>query len=261
MMRRLARLCILGRRRSFVLLRLALHLLVGFALHLLLVLRLLLWFALHRVLVLLLLILRRRRLVRAAVLVRVVVLLRVLFVGGRHRREVLRLVRIVEGLVGRGQRRLALIDRGELIAIFAREARLVLLVGRRGAAVFPGLHLGLRRFGANAALTAVIADVRVVVLVAVDDRLIHVGVVNDRFIDVRVRGVIAVLVTGPRSADETGSDVTAAIVHAAVEADAGAPVAAVPAVGATVVTPVAWSPVGSNRWRGDPDAGNPVVTG
>src|ERR1700722_13782351 len=131
MMRRLARLCILGRRRSFVLLRLALHLLVGFALHLLLVLRLLLWFALHRVLVLLLLILRRRRLVRAAVLVRV--------------------VRTVEGLVGRGQRRLALIDRGELIAIFAREARLILLIGRRGAAVFPGLHLGLRRFGANAA--------------------------------------------------------------------------------------------------------------
>jgi hypothetical protein len=110
---------------------------------------------------------------------------------------------------------------------------------------------------ADAAIASVIADVGRIVIV-VDDRCV-VGVVNDGHIDVIHGAIVREVATFPPPAQIANSDVTEAIIHAAIKSDVGSPITAMPVIAAVAPTPVTGCPKNAYTRSQDPSAGNPII--
>ena len=112
------------------------------------------------------------------------------------------------------------------------------------------------------ARAAVVADV-----VVVDDGVllnhgaVFVDVGHMHAAEVRDRAVIRKGSATPLAAEEADAAVAEAVVHSAVEANVGAPVAAMPSVETTCESPITGSPEYADPRRINPDAGNPVIAG
>jgi hypothetical protein len=120
-----------------------------------------------------------------------------------------------------------------------------------------GLSLLSGLLRANAAIAAVIADAGRIVIV-VDDRCV-VGVVNDGHIDVVHAAVVRETATFPPPPKIANSDVTEAIIHAAIKSDVGPPITGMPVVAAVAPTPVTGCPKNAYARGQDPSAGNPII--
>jgi hypothetical protein len=77
--------------------------------------------------------------------------------------------------------------------------------------------------------------------------------------NVVVSTVVPEVAAAPVSAEEAGAEVAEAVVNATVVTDGRAPVACVPKVAASAVTPVARGPESANVGRGDPGAVDPFI--
>jgi len=116
------------------------------------------------------------------------------------------------------------------------------------------------RIVTDAARAAVVRDVVIVDdCRVIDDRPIHVRIVDDGSIHVHDRGVIGKIAAMPLSAHEANAHVAESIVHATVEANVRSPVSGMEDVQATGPAPVRWSPQCALVWRRNPRTGNPVV--
>ncbi len=129
-----------------------------------------------------------------------------------------------------------------------RRWRSVLLVRR-------GLFCSARA-GGNSTLAAVIADM--VHRGFVDYGLV-VNIVNVRDVHVIHRAVVVEGPVVPISAFIADTTVAEAVVHAAVEADSGAPVAFIPGKGVAAPTPITGSPEQVNGGRLDPRTRHPEI--
>jgi hypothetical protein len=101
--------------------------------------------------------------------------------------------------------------------------------------------------------------------VVVDGRMVDHGTINISIVDNRRihspdRGIIVKGVTLPSAAIETRPKIAETIVDTAVESNVGTPIAAVPAIVASVKRPVTRCPKESRSRRFNPDARNPKIT-
>ena len=122
-----------------------------------------------------------------------------------------------------------------------------LLLRRRpcGDAVRPPIETGV----------SVVDDGRIV-----DNRVVDVGVADDRSIHVHRRSVVSELSPAPFAAGEPASAVSEPVVHAAVEADLRSPVAAMEEISPVIsIAPIARRPQVAWLRRGNPCSRNPVV--
>jgi hypothetical protein len=94
----------------------------------------------------------------------------------------------------------------------------------------------------------------------VDDGGVDVGVADDGLVHVHDRGVIGKFVSAPFAAGKADAHVAEAIIHAAVVADVGTPVALVKSVLAALPAPVSGRPQRTLIGRGHPGSGNPEVS-
>src|SRR5580658_1037491 len=113
------------------------------------------------------------------------------------------------------------------------------------------------RLRVNAALTAVVTYV--IVVAAVDDGFVHIGIVDHRPVDVGHGGVVTEGAAVPFTADVARSEVSVPVVDAAVESYRSAPVASVPVVCVRPIAPVTGCPEPSRRRRDDPRSRYPVI--
>lgn len=74
------------------------------------------------------------------------------------------------------------------------------------------------------------------------DHGLVVGVVNDGGIHVVDCAVVGEVIAIPAAADITAANITAAVVHSAIEADVRAPVARMEQIKTGVPTPIPWGP-------------------
>jgi len=147
----------------------------------------------------------------------------------------------------------------ELTTILHRVVRIRAL--RRQGCEMPfvlGCHLGLCRPIVQSAISAVVADVRVVVDIryAVVVNVAHYGHVHTRH-----RAVVVEVSPAPVAAFVAIAAVAISIIHAAVEPDVRTPVAVMPVIAAGVPTPVAWRPQRAHIRRQNPRARYPVIAG
>jgi len=108
--------------------------------------------------------------------------------------------------------------------------------------------------------STVAIEADVIISPIVDHCAVTVRIVYNRRIHVPNRGIIVKGTALPPTTIETGSVITEAIVHAAVESNVGTPIAAVPAIVAVRKPPVTRSPKVPRLGRFNPDAGNPEIT-
>jgi hypothetical protein len=92
----------------------------------------------------------------------------------------------------------------------------------------------------NTAIAAVIADAGRVVIV-VDDRAV-VRIVNDGHIDVVHRAIVGEVPSIPAPTEIANSNVTKAVIHAAIKSNVRSPITNVPVIAAVAPTPVAGGP-------------------
>ena len=76
----------------------------------------------------------------------------------------------------------------------------------------------------------------------VHDRLIHVGVVNNRSIHIHNRGVICEFTAVPFSSHKADSHITESIIHTAIEANVRTPIARMKDVQTARPAPIGWCP-------------------
>jgi len=155
----------------------------------------------------------------------------------RERGLAVALVPVLLRVVARGALVLRLLVRGLPVALVL-EALLVCL-----------------RMAADAALAAVVADVRVVL----DDDGLVVGLVDVDDRHAAVRRVVAEVAAFPESAVIPIAGIAVAVIDAAVEPDVGAPIAAVPDVEARIPAPPARRPQQARLGRHHPRARHPVI--
>ena len=113
------------------------------------------------------------------------------------------------------------------------------------------------RLRVNATLAAVVAYV--VVAVVIDDRFVHIGVVDHRPVDVAHGGVVAEGIAAPSTADVAGTGVSVPVVDATVESYRAAPIAPMPIVPARSIAPVARCIKLSCRGRDNPRSRYPAI--
>src|SRR5207249_7039954 len=90
-------------------------------------------------------------------------------------------------------------------------------------------------------------------------RAIDVRVVNDVGIHMCHSGVVTERVSFPAAAPITVSEVAVTVVNAAIKTDSRSPVALIKEIRAVVPAPPRRCPKQTNRRRGHPDAGDPIV--
>jgi hypothetical protein len=113
----------------------------------------------------------------------------------------------------------------------------------------------LNATGASTIGNVVIVDDRV----GVDDGSVDVDVGDDGLIHAHDRGVIGKLVSAPLAAGKADAHIAEAVIHAAVVADVGTPVALVKSVVAALPAPVGGRPQRTLIGSGHPGTGNPEV--
>src|SRR5215472_12578478 len=162
-------------------------------------------------------------------------------------------------LGGGGDRRVTVIFRSQQAAIAARHLLMLRLQGsRRGVTLAFGEALSSGRLRRGAPGAAVVADV--VDRGVIDDRIVHVGVVNHRGVHIGHRGVVRKHSVAPFTAVEADAPVAIAIVNAAIKADVRAPVARMPYIDAPAPTPIARSPQQTECGRHYPGARDPKIS-
>ena len=163
------------------------------------------------------------------------------------------------GLGGCGNRRLAVVFRGEHGAIAACRLFVLSLESGRWRMLFVGCRLfGRGGLSGGAARTSVIAD-------AIDRRIVVddggvVRIMDDCRVHVGHSGVVAVDAAVPRATDKPNSGVSKPVINSPIEADVRPPIPSVPHVDNTSPAPIARSPEHANRRGHHPRAGNPVIS-
>src|SRR6185312_9658457 len=117
--------------------------------------------------------------------------------------------------------------------------------------------LGCERTSRDAAVAAVVADATI----GEHTHSMGVGVVNGGRVHPCNCGVVSEGVIIPISSYVADAGISVAIIHAAIESDVRAPVAAMPQVTPVVEAPVTGRPERAGVGREHPGAGNPVVSG
>lgn len=147
----------------------------------------------------------------------------------------------------------------ELLPVL-RRLMLVLHLGRHGPNLRSAHGDQLRRPwpGLDAASTAVVGDVPVVVVIYDDGAVVHIC--NPGDVDPIDRAVVIEVIAAPVATVITVAGIAAAIGHTAVEADVKAPVAAIETITVAEKSPVAGSPERPGKGSGDPGAWYPVVS-
>src|ERR1700683_383145 len=111
------------------------------------------------------------------------------------------------------------------------------------------------RPSADSAGAAVVAYVRIVI----HHDGFFVGVMDYRDVHICDRAVVGEDTVIPIPADESHSDISKAIIHAAIEADVRTPISPVPNIQTATPAPVSWRPEQPNLRRHDPSSWNPIV--
>ena len=151
---------------------------------------------------------------------------------------------------------------GELRVFRGLLARCDLCGDGRGVAFVHGSDFRRARLDIDAAVTSVVADAvggLCAVVDVVHDDCTVVGVVVDAGADVGDGTVVVEVIALPVAAEEAEANVSEAVVDAAVEADVGAPIAAVEAVMHAAPAPVGWGPESAVVGGRNPFTGDPVV--
>jgi len=173
----------------------------------------------------------------------------------RHADIVIGLKGLVDGHAGRA----AMVDIGKLSPVAASNV-LVLELRPHGRSM---LLVASRQLGGpgsdlQATRSAVEADTDAApVLVA---HWAVIDVVYDVYVDIVVRTVVVEMAAAPVAALVAKSYIAKAVVHAAIVADVGTPVAAVKAVAVMVIAPIARGPKSALVGSLDPHAGHPVIS-
>jgi hypothetical protein len=106
---------------------------------------------------------------------------------------------------------------------------------------------------------AVEAGVIIIVGPVVDHCAVNVGITDNRRIHFPNRGIIMEGASFPPATEEARSIIAEAIVDPAIESDPGAPIAAVPDIGAVCIAPITRSPEEPRPRRHNPVAMNPEI--
>jgi hypothetical protein len=186
---------------------------------------------------------------------------------GRHRRRVIRrtgglgwhyaFAAELAGLSRRCHCRTAVIVRGPQSGILPGRSHMLHLCRNRRRMRLPRVSFfSRRRPRLHSTLSAVERNVRLVVH---DDGLVDVDVGDVNCAYIHHGGIVEKRAAAPFAAAKAASKVTEAVVNAAVKADLGAPVAAVPCVGAVVPTPVTGRPKEARLRSLHPGSRHPIV--
>src|SRR5271170_5860676 len=154
--------------------------------------------------------------------------------------------------------RMSTIHRSKIAPIGMRHLHVVLLLCSRTNMGLPRvrclLHTRMCLNPTRAAIEARAVDHR-----RVDDRPVHIRIVDGNAVHIHHCGVIGKTAAYPTSAAKSDATVAEAIVHAAIEADMRPPVSGVEEVRTTTPAPVTRRPEHAHLWRPDPHTRNPVV--
>jgi hypothetical protein len=131
----------------------------------------------------------------------------------------------------------------EVRAVLRRNPFVCLLCGNGSHVTFIlRYQFLLCRTRLNTALSAVIADTRVIDGDIVDDCLVDIHIPDDSRIHVRDSAVVIEVVSAPGAARKSGAKKSETVVHAAIEANVRTPISRMPEVAARAPTPVAGRP-------------------
>ena len=156
----------------------------------------------------------------------------------------------------------AFVDRCIVGAVLAGKARLLYLRLRRLNVGLAGITPLLRcRLRGNAIRTTVEAGAIVHDRRVVDVGVVHIGVVNHSRVHIHHRGVVGKHSAAPLAAAESHTAISETVIHAAVEADMVAPVAAMPLIHTAITpSPVSRRPQQPRLRSNHPCSGNPEIS-
>jgi hypothetical protein len=115
------------------------------------------------------------------------------------------------------------------------------------------------RTGVYATTTAVVAHSVVDDRIPPDDTTVDIGIMNNSTVNINHRCIIPENVAGPYATRKSDAEITAAIVDAAVKANARSPITHVIQVNIVIPSPITGSPVQSGIRRGYPNTRYPII--